>query len=288
MLLSVFSPSMAYAIDYFADALYWQASETVDWSLTNDLNLPNQNIAYNTIAFHFSPGFRVGAGFQNERWGGRLVYTDFRTHENASVSNHVVSAFMPSKFAEAFYQSGQVDFKVTLHMLDLDVYQPISVGETLVFYPLVGLKAGTIYQRIDAQFQGAFHVLEHVSNDFSGIGTKVGVEANGLFYRRNGLDYRWVTALSSAFMWGNWSITDEMRQSNASALSSVDVGKRQMGAFQLQGLIGVQFQYKQGILKLGYEVSDWFNQYQVFDDGTGTHTNDLVLQGFTLALSVRG
>jgi hypothetical protein len=35
-------------------------------------------------------------------------------------------------------------------------------------------------------------------------------------------------------------------------------------------------------IKAGYEIQDWFNQYQVFDDGTGSHTNDLVLQGLTV------
>ena len=34
--------------------------------------------------------------------------------------------------------------------------------------------------------------------------------------------------------------------------------------------------------KLGYEIQDWFNQYQVFDNGTGAHNNDLLLQGLTL------
>ena len=60
-----------------------------------------------------------------------------------------------------------------------------------------------------------------------------------------------------------------------------------MGAFELQGLVGLNLHYKNADVKVGYEVSDWFNQYQVFDDGTGTHTNDLVLQGLTVSLTLR-
>ncbi len=43
--------SMAHAIDFYADALYWQASESAEWALTNNLNTTNQVVSYKTIGF---------------------------------------------------------------------------------------------------------------------------------------------------------------------------------------------------------------------------------------------
>ena len=33
----------------------------------------------------------------------------------------------------------------------------------------------------------------------------------------------------------------------------------------------------------GYEINDWLNQCQIFDDATGPHNNDLILQGLTVS-----
>ena len=88
-------------------------------------------------------------------------------------------------------------------------------------------------------------------------------------------------------MWGDWAINDTLTRSNSSQLSQVFVGKRDFGALAVQGLMGVNLNYKNASLKIAYEASDWFNQYQVFDNGSGTHTNDLVLQGITFALNYR-
>ena len=282
----LFSSSWGYAIEYYADALYWQASETVDWSLTNNLNLLNQRISYNTIAFHFAPGFRIGAGLQNEDWNAQLFYTYFHVKEIDSAQGNVISAFIPSKFAEGIYQRGQVNFTIDLNMVDFDLYKQIKVGEHLILHPIIGLKGGTINQQVNSRFQGSLIVFESVTNDFSGFGPKVGIDGRWIFYKTNGVQYSLAAEISSAFMWGKWSIHDNMTQSNSFLSSSVQVGKRNMGALELQGLIGINLHYKNANVKIGYEVADWFNQYQVFDDGTGTHTNDLVLQGLTVAFTL--
>ena len=58
--ISLLFSSIAHAIDFYADALYWQASESAEWALTNNLNSVDQVISYKTIGFNFAPGFRVG------------------------------------------------------------------------------------------------------------------------------------------------------------------------------------------------------------------------------------
>lgn len=39
--------------------------------------------------------------------------------------------------------------------------------------------------------------------------------------------------------------------------------------------------------KSEYEINDWFEQFQIFDDATGAHNNDLILQGLTVQLAYR-
>jgi len=161
------------------------------------------------------------------------------------------------------------------------------VSESFLLRPIIGLKGGTINQAVNTRFQGGITVSERISNDFTGFGPKVGIDSRWVFYKTNAAAFSLAAELSTALMWGNWSIQDNMTQSNSSLPSSVQVGKRNMGAFELQGLVGLNLHYKNADVKVGYEVSDWFNQYQVFDDGTGTHTNDLVLQGLTVSLTLR-
>ncbi len=287
IMLGLLFSSLGHSMEFYGELLYWQPSETVDWSLTNNLNLPEQKISYNTIAFPFAPGFRVGVGQQSDEWNSRLFYTYYHAKEQDRADGNVISAFIPGKFAESIYQSGSVNFSIDFHMLDVDFYKQIIVGDELILRPFFGIKGGVINQQINTRFQGSITVVEKVSNDFSGLGPKVGIDGQWVFYKKDRIQLSLAGEASSAFMWGNWSINDHMTQSNSSLISSVQLGKRQMGALQLHGLIGINLNYKKANINIGYEVSDWFNQYQVFDDGTGTHTNDLVLQGLTLTLMVR-
>lgn len=279
--------SFAHAVDFYAEALYWQASETVDWALTNNLSLPNQIIAYKTIDFHFSPGFRVGAGLQKEGWNTRALYSRYHVQEKAATSGNVISAFMPSKFVETFYQTAEVNFTIDYNIVDIDLYKNIQVSESLILNPLIGFKGGAINQQVNTRYQGIVTVLEHVTNNFSGFGPKIGLESQWSFYNKNSYQYNLFANVATSYMWGKWSIYDRLTRSDSTSIGSVQLGKRDLGAIALQALVGINMDYNHYSIKLGYEVSDWFNQFQVFDNATGTHSNDLVLQGATLAFKYR-
>lgn len=285
--LSLLFSSYVYGAEFYAEALYWQPSETVDWALTNNLSLPNQVISYKTIAFNFSPGFRVGASIQKNDWRSRILYTKYNTQTNAYTSGNVISAFMPSKFVETFYRTGNINFKIDLNMVDADLTNNFHIGENLLLNPVIGLKGGTINQRLTIGYQGNVSVVEHVTNNFTGIGPKIGVESQWNVLNKNEYQFNLVADFSTSLMWGKWSIHDRLTQSNSSDIGATVLGKRELGALTLQGFIGASIDYNHYSVKLGYEISDWFNQFQVFDNAVGTHTNDLILQGATLALKYR-
>lgn len=305
--LGLLFSSWVHALDFYADALYWQPSETVDWALTNSnigSSIPTQQIiSYNTILFNYAPGFRVGVGLKKEDWVARALYTRYNAQTQASASGNVISTFMPSKFNSKFYQSGHVDFSMDFNLFDADLSKRIQVDDDLAFNPVIGLRGGWINQQINTRYQNPIavpaappalplpfnpnDVLECVSNNFSGLGPKVGGSGQWYFYKKNTIQYSLVGDFSTSYLWGRWFINDTLYQHNSEILGAVDVGKRDFGAFAIQGFIGINLDYKQYSVKVGYEASDWFNQYQVFDNGSGTHTNDLVLQGLTLAISYR-
>lgn len=296
-----YSSSFAYAFDFYADLLYWQPSETVDWALTNSdisASIPYyQSISYKTIAFNYAPGFRVGAGFERDDWRSRLFYTRYKTEEKSSTNGNVISTFMPSKFSSKFYQSGHVNFTIDFNMFDLELSKPIMVEDAFEFSPLIGLRGGWINQEVNTLYQNPISVppasfnpndvFEHVSNNFSGLGPKIGIGSQWYFYRKNKFQTSLVGDISLSYLWGKWSIHDTLFQKNRAIIGFVNVGKRDFGALGFQGLLGIHFDYMNSSLKIGYEVSDWFNQYQVFDNGSGTHTNDLVLLGLTAAFNYR-
>ena len=283
--ISLLFSSIAHAVDFYADALYWQASESAEWALTNNLASTNQVISYKTIGFNFAPGLRVGIGFQDKNWGSRFLYTHYNTQTNDSTSGNVISGFEAGKFVQTISNAARVNFIINFNMFDADLYKELSIGDELLFRPIIGLRGGWINQRVKTNFQGQFDYAETINNNFSGFGPKISLESQWSFYQKDNVRYSLLANFTSSYLWGNWSIKDSLTQSNSSQISHVLVGKRDFGAVTVQGLVGVSLEYNDYLVKIAYEIADWFNQYQVFDNTTGARNNDLILQGLTVGFS---
>ncbi|MDR3624099.1 MAG: Lpg1974 family pore-forming outer membrane protein [Chlamydiales bacterium] len=274
--------------DLFADFLCWHATETVDWSRTDNVNGSNEQITYNTISFNWDPGFRVGMGCYGE-WDSQLYYTHFFTKTSAFTSGQkVVSAFLGSAQASDTYTAGQVDFSINFNMFDWELGRNFFPSKALLLRPFLAVKGGWINQAIHTNWTGTKNAIENVQNNFSGAGPCFGINSKWFLGSMDSCLFSIVCDFSSAYMWGNWTIKDAFVDS-ASNIVNVEVGPRDFGAFVLQGLLGVGmdcccFQKAHLFMKLSYEIGNWFDQYQVFDDGTGTHQNNLILQGITYRL----
>lgn len=279
--------SSAQAFEVFLTPIYWRATETIDWAYTNNAVTPNQSIAYKTIDFDYAPGFRAGVGYNQDTWDSKFYYTRYYTKKTDSASGNLVSAFLGGKFVQGnnfFYQSGQVNFTINFNMFDWDLGSSTFVTDTLMLRPVIGLRGGWIHQKVITNFQGQISVTEHVKNNFKGIGPKVGIESKWEFCKIDGYQFSLFSDFTSSYMWGRWAISDITHDSLART-RSIKVGSRDFGAFTLQGVIGLNLDYECFSMKLGYDIADWFNQYQVLDDATGAHNNNLVLQGITLRFS---
>ena len=128
---------------------------------------------------------------------------------------------------------------------------------------------------------------EHIGNSFWGIGPKLGIESTLNLW--SGEKCRIDLALSfyTAYLLGFWTIHDVTIDTTDGSPSRFDVpiNDRHFGALTFQAMAGVNLSYGHWNATAGYEINDWLNQCQIFDDATGPHNNDLVIQGLSIRVS---
>jgi len=285
------SKATAATFDVYADALYWQTTETVDWALVISPSSTNsQKVTFETICFHWNPGFRVGVGFTElcDCWDTQFSYTYFRAHAtNHTKGDKIRSNFFGPKLSlVGFFQEANIKTRIDYNIFDWELGRLFYPTPCISFRPMIGLKGGWIDQTLNTSWKKTvdiFNILifpvtatENVTNNFWGIGPQGGVNGRWFFTEYFSL----VGDFAAAFMWGHWSFSDQYVDSLISNIV-IKEDDRNFGALMLQGFIGLGFDFPCFSLKVGYEVQDWFNQYQVFDLGTGGQNQDLLLQGLT-------
>jgi hypothetical protein len=297
----------ARAVEFFGDFLYWQATEPVDWILTNNRLPTDQVVAFDTIGFDYTPGFRVGVALDGD-WGSRFYYTRLRTSAEDSASGNIQPMFIGGKFSlqdevesePFYYNEGHMKTVIDYNVLDWDLgkrYQPV---QSLTVRPLVGLRAAWINQSFDSEFQGSWYLdlltkdeVEHIENNFWGIGPKFGVESTWNIWGNERCKLNGVLIFYTAYLLGNWSIKDVSNLTTVflgqttTSQRVVPIHNRDFGALTFQAIAGVNLQWGRWSATAGYELNDWLNQCQFFDDATGPHNNDLIFQGLTVNLDFR-
>ncbi|BBO36330.1 Lpg1974 family pore-forming outer membrane protein [Lacipirellula parvula] len=293
----------AHALEFFGDFLYWKATETVDWTLDQNSNPANQFVAYRTIEYGFDPGFRAGVAHEGDL-DARFYYTRFHTSTSDSATGQLTGAFMGAKMNQppaptSYFDVGQVAAEIDYNMFDFDLGRRFQPSESLMLRPVVGLRAGWINQNIDSQFDANYldngaplhrQVNEAMTNDFWGIGPKLGLENALNLHRGEACEFNLAANFYAAYLIGHWDVDDVTRIANTQNGSTtnsnyvVDVDSRDFGALAFQAILGLNMKYGRWTGTVGYELNDWLNQGQFFDDATGPHDNDLLLQGLTARL----
>lgn len=295
-------------ITLFADPLYWTVAESIDWVVFLQQGEKSGSTKYKTLSFNWDHGVRVGAGYSHTctAWDTRAYYTHYSTKTSSKTSagafGQLVPAFLGNRRASAGlftfnYATGEVRWNLDFQAFDWDLRYTIAPSPAFLFRPSIGVKAASIKQRIHSYWQnphlfiifGLLDASENLKNDFIGIGPKGGFD---LKWRLFHLPIYLFGDFSGAYLWGRWTIKDRYKN-NRGERADVDLGRRRFGSFMIAAFAGLEYnhtltnQASHLSLQLGYEVQDWFNQLQIFDNGTGGHTNDLMLQGLTGRVSFR-
>lgn len=284
--LLLFSSS-CYAVSFFLEGIEWRATETNDWCYVNSETVPNQTLDYKTIDFSYRPGFRIGAFYVNQ-CDTLISYTHFYTSTHDSATGHIQPGFLGSVTAKPshayLYDSGHVKQTINYNMFDLDIGKQFYPTQFIMLHPIIGLMGGWIDQAIQAQYFGSTSSSEHLTNDFKGVGPKMGIDVDVSLCHFQNYQPKFFVSFATSYLLGHWDISDVTHVVPTRTVF-VEGANHNMGAFTLQSAIGLKLDYKQFAFKLVYEMSDWFDQCQFFDNDTGAHNNDLVLQGLTLGIA---
>lgn len=278
----------ALALQVFVEGLEWRATETNNWAYINSETLPQQTLNYKTIDFHYSPGIRVGVNYIST-WDATFSYTHFSTTTNDSATGLIRPAFVGSVTAQPgaanLYHAAQVSEDINYNVFDLTAGKHFKLSEAWMLHPIAGIMGGWIHQSIHAAYQQpTISTNENIKNHFIGAGPKAGVDTSITLFNYHEVQPKLTAAFAASYLIGNWIIRDNTNVIPARVIT-VTGSSNSMGALALQGSIGLALDYKKLNVRLAYEINDWLNQVQFFDNDTGTHNNDLILQGATLALT---
>ncbi|MBA4032719.1 MAG: hypothetical protein C0478_17770 [Planctomyces sp.] len=294
----------AFAAEFFGEFLYWKATETVDWVLNTNRDPLQQYIDYGSTEFGFSPGFRIGVQ-QSGEWDVRASWTRFSTSTTASESGDLTAAFLGGKNSQPpapqlYFDTGQLEASIDYNMIDLDLGKAFQLGESLRIRPLVGLRGGMIEQSFTTAFQAEYdsggstsqrNIVETATNDFWGIGPKIGIENQYTLRKTEHLELNVTANFYMAYLLGDWQVHDvtAVTQIDGGMTSTssqvIQTSPRDFGSLTFQTIVGVQLKYGHLTATAGYELNDWLNQCQIFTDASGPQNNDLLLQGLTVRLA---
>jgi len=297
--LSIRPDAQPKTVDFFADALYWYTSETVDWAFTRTIEGISLESAYKTFSFNWAPGFRLGFGYNmlHDDWDTQASYTWFQSKAFGETSGLVTSAFLAARLSllEPF-KTGKASLHIHYNMFDWTLGRSFFTSKSLLFRPSIGLRGGWINQKILStwtipDFIGPLPLIanETIKQSFQGGGPTANARAKWCFGTLRKHFFYLSSEFVAGYLWGHWEIRDKFLDSLLTAIY-VNTADRNFGSFLLRANLGLgwdaNFDHERAHfeLRLGYEIEDWLNQFQIFSDASGSQNNDLILQGLHLGL----
>jgi hypothetical protein len=251
-----------------------------------------------SLDWHTSSGFRVGAGYQlpGEPWQLGITYTYLHSHDDRTVS-------APSG-GEAFAtltRGGGVDEVQTaagstnfdFNVIDLLAARPIDVCPTLNVRLYGGGRFAWIDQKLTAVYNGGFSgAVNDVVNSpvyFRGAGLTGGAQAFWKCYHNFGLYGRVTGSLLSG------QFRNFLTEANNNGVTPiVDVREKYYQVVPVMELgLGVAWQGEHVRFSVGYELQNWFDMVNsptfpspVNIGLTGRRFSDLSLEGLAVQLAV--
>ncbi len=280
------------------DVLYWHATENIAWAQTLHGPTPPSAGDFNSASFGWDPGIRAGLGYNlnHDAWDTQLYYTWFRTStsdtiplNSGDVSSIFIGAFVS---ATSFYKTASLKWNILFNMFDWDLGRNFFVSDRLSFRPFLGIKGGWIHQSLNTHWENPdFTVLhlfnsaeENLKNNFWGVGPKMGVNGKWNFVQRCRNSFGLFGDFQGAFLWGHWSFKDFFHNTLSQTIPALFEPK-DLGTLMFGVLMGFSWDAafnrdrSHFTARLGYEIQDWLNQYQIFEAANGPNKKSLFLQG---------
>ena len=280
-------------IDISADFLYWYTGETVDWAFTLSQNQNSVQTFYKTLVFDWAPGFRIGLGYnmEHDKWDTQASYTWFQSKASSHTTGAVTAAFFAARLSllEPF-STGKARLNLHYNMFDWDLGRSFLLSKHLNLRPSIGLKGGWINQDLHSYWtKPLISASETINQSFQGGGPKGGVTTKWCFGNILKHSFSLIGQFETAYLWGHWSIKDKYIDNLLTEIY-IKTLDRNFGSFVIRSFLGFgwdcNYDHNRSHfgLKIGYEIEDWLNQFQVFTDFSGGQNSDLILQGLNLSV----
>lgn len=292
-------------IDISAQALYWYTSEGVDWAFVVRPEGNTTTATYKEFTFNWAPGFRIGLGYNmaHDTWDTQTSYTWFQAHATDHVANgEVFSGFLGGaklSLVELInpFKTGKASIDLHYNIFDWDLGRNCLVSKNLILRPSIGLRGGWISQQIysywsvpDFLFSSTLKASETLKHAFQGGGPKGGLTAKWCFRNIAQHSLSIIGLFEAGYLWGHWSIHDHFID-NLDTNILIKTTPRNFGSLVIHSFLGISWDCNfdknrsHFNAKIGYEIEDWFNQFQIYSNVSGAQNNDLILQGATLGVA---
>lgn len=297
--------------------LHWQVREGGDddvGELISPVGTANPTVILLNAPFKWNTGFRLGGGYLSpEQWDSVIYFTSYRTKavNQVSAPGQVYAPYIGNFFQNntngknngPFYNASNLRWTIDYKIFDLELGRSFMIDNILTLRPFVGLKGGTINQRINTGWQGpntlvakvpvpitSFNAAtENLTNYFTGIGPSFGLNTTWPIVKFSQGSFNLVGDFSAAFLWGLWRFSDRYQTDGPYAVT-VTVDDVNGAAPMTRAYVGLEwirsFSEKAITLSLGYEAQIWFDQIQFNSLNSGRLNDIMSLQGCVLNFSV--
>ena len=301
-LIACCSTAIAQGVTPFCDMLYWRASEeaTAVWSDVVPVTSPS--FSAETLRFDWSPGFRVGCGYQPDAdsWDVKLYWTNLRTSQEAEAGG--LAIVIPQFFSgfvggnQCYFNVAAIDWTLNYNTIDLELGRKITIGESAWIRPSMGIKAAIIKQDIHTYLTDYLLDItaeERVAHDFWGLGPSFGIDGAWNLPKCNNLSL--VGSFAGDFLFGQWNVndayvrTDDNPQFGKYQTYTTSMKDSSLGVPTLRGFLGLQWAHKGKIAitaQAGYEMQWWANQQRLLMFQQLPMHGDLTLEGLTCGVSI--
>lgn len=286
--------SQTQTINIITELLYWYTNEIDDWgfTLSND-SYSNQN-AYKTFVFNWAPGFRVGLGYKMDSWDMQANYTWF---QSKATDQSVKPALFGARLSglEPF-STNAATLNLNYNIFSWDLGRRFLLNDSFSLRPSIGLKGGWINQSIHSEWaipnfldHFLYTANETLNQRFRAGGPKASLSGNWSVAKFERHFFSLIGEIDAGYLWSRINIKDVFTD-NVGTVMPIVTSNRNFASLVLHSFLGfgwdLNFDHNKShfALKVGYEIEDWLNQFQIFSDASGAQNNDLVLQGLNLAI----
>lgn len=197
--------------------LYWKGFNH-GWTAGYERRFPYQtsngenftNEKADQVSFDWGPGLRVGFGYCSEydHWNVQGIYTwirltgskdfiskDFGQYVTSAHGIQVTLAIFPSiayPFSDGSYENLSAHWRLNHNIGDLQFGRDFYITKALALQPILGLRFAQLDQAMNAHFGQEilapnYYFSYRISNDFWGIGPRIGVDGKWTFPHNVGI-----------------------------------------------------------------------------------------------------